>query len=562
MSKPTSLTRGWDLLHFLKQTRAATHIPHPQQFSPTPSTSTLPVGPAKSQIYVLGNPSADLDSIISAIIYSYFATRVVSAEPDTAISSSGREEGEKNFRQYIPLINLPDVRAGKELARLRPEFVTALRLAVGWDEGKVRRDEYKEEKEAGDEALENSVLTVADLKERILTLGANTGGVSRKETEAIDKNINVMMVDWNALPKLPSSGEKRVIEGLSDALPGLKISVVGCIDHHDDEFFVSRDCDSQLHDQCCIQTGVGSCMSLIVRELRARGLWMENALSSKKAAAPALAQEAPEAQVAIYEAQAAKLAMAAILIDTANMTAKSKVSAVDNAAIAFLEAKIQAGLDAHLQCYPHSGASGARWNRQSFYEAITLAKENAVDNLTTLEVLGRDYKEWTETLAKTASSGAMSNESLKLGICCIVKPLSWLAEKCAREHKENTTTQTGTCSNTVLFEHLSSFATEKHLDLVAVMTAFRTPAPEGEFHRELMLYALNSKCLPSMRRFELAAAGELGLEEGVWTGNFTPTSGTDNIDGCYMRVWKQIDVSKSRKQVAPLLRGALRGSRD
>ncbi|OJD14955.1 hypothetical protein AJ78_04738 [Emergomyces pasteurianus Ep9510] len=555
MSKPTSLTRGWDLLRFLKQAHASSHFPHSQQFSPTPSSSTLSARPSKSQIYVLGNPSADLDSIISAIIYSYFATRVVSADTE-----SGRGGGENHLREYIPLIDLPDVRAGRELARLRPEFVTALRIAVGWDGGRVRRNEHKRKKEDDEDALETSVLTVADLKERISASGEIAGGATGKETDVIDENLNVMMVDWNALPKLPSNGEKRGIEGLSDMLPRLKISVVGCIDHHDDECFVSRGSDSLPYDPCCIQTGVGSCTSLVVRELRARGLWADNALPSSETAPPAWNQEAPEAQAALYEAQAAKLAMAAILIDTANMTAKSKVSAVDIAAVAFLEAKIQAGIDAYLRCYPQSDASSAKWDRQSFYDVIALAKENSVHNLTALEVLGRDYKEWTETIAtQTTPSGTIRNATVKLGICCMVKPLSWLVEKCIREQKGNDTTVTDTCSNKVLLEHLSSFATEKHLDLVTVMTAFRAPAPEGQFHRELMLYALNSECLPGVWRFESAAAAELGLQEGVWTGNFTLISETDDNNGCYMRFWKQSDVSKSRKQVAPLLRGALRG---
>ncbi|KKZ61658.1 hypothetical protein EMCG_03843 [[Emmonsia] crescens] len=569
MSKPTSFTRRLDLFRFLKQTHASSLYSH----SHTAQT--------KCQIYVLGNPSADLDSIISAIIYSYFATRVISASPASVTSPSEREGGENILRQYIPLIDLPNVHAGKELARLRPEFVTALRLAVGWDGGRVNNgNEYHAEN-----SLENSVLTVADLKERLVALDRNTaaGSGRGKETEAPNtrnyeeaaskssnhnadgqKNLNIMMVDWNALPKLPPKREKRGIEGLSDALPGLKISVVGCIDHHDDECFVSRESDSHPYDPRCIQTGVGSCTSLVVRELRAQGLWRDDvSCSSDPTTTTTMDADTREDQTAIYEAQAARLAMAAILIDTANMTAKSKVSAVDTAVVAFLEAKIRAGIKAHFRSNPQFATSGANWDRQSFYDAIALVKENSVENLTVQEVLGRDYKEWTETVTtKTTSSGTNSNTTMKLGICCMVKPLSWLVEKCIRESKDVATTPTDTRSTTLLFKYLSSFAAEKHLDLVAVMTAFRTPAPKSEFYRELLLYSLNSECLPGVESFEAAAAGELGLEEGVWIGDFALTSATGDNNGCYKRVWKQIDVSKSRKQVAPLLRGALCGSAD
>jgi hypothetical protein len=62
---------------------------------------------------VLGNTSADLDSFISAVIFAYFHTKKPSSES----------------RIYVPLLNLTDV-SSSELWRLRPEYGTALRLAV------------------------------------------------------------------------------------------------------------------------------------------------------------------------------------------------------------------------------------------------------------------------------------------------------------------------------------------------------------------------------------------------------------------------------------------------
>ncbi|PGH04244.1 hypothetical protein GX51_03589 [Blastomyces parvus] len=576
MGKPATFTRRLDLLRFLKQAHSSSHFAHPQQFHLNTHSPSLPITLAKSQVYVLGNPSADLDSIISAIVYSYFATRVVSSSPVTVSSSPRREAGEKILRQYIPLIDLPDVHAGKELARLRPEFVTALRLAVGWDGREVRAEE-----ETDNSVLENSVLTVADLKEQLLLslsgnpTGANGGiearaaanrhsnktapGNINNDAEEL-KNLNFMLVDWNALPNLPCNGGKHGIEGISHVLPDLNLSIVGCIDHHDDECFVSRESDSHPHDPCCIQPGVGSCVSLVVRELRAQGLWADLVpLSSHPH--PAVDQETPQDQAAIYEAQVAKLAMAAILIDTANMTAESKVSAVDTAALTFLEAKIQAGINAHLRSNPHSAVNGISWDRQAFYDSIALAKENSVENLTVREVLGRDYKEWTETIAtSTGSSTITNNKTVKLGVCCIVKPLSWLMGKCSREQETVATTPTDDTSSTApLFTHLASFAADKQLDLVAVMTTFRSPAPESEFRRELLLYILNRDCLDGLNRFREAAIGELGLQDGTWTGHFASLDASDDTGRC-MRIWRQTDVSKSRKQVAPLLRRTFCGA--
>src|ERR1700754_4153942 len=64
-------------------------------------------------VLVMGNPSADLDSLISAVTTSYFY--------DLKSNSN-----QSNSRTYIPILNLPSVRSS-DLWRLRPEFGVALR---------------------------------------------------------------------------------------------------------------------------------------------------------------------------------------------------------------------------------------------------------------------------------------------------------------------------------------------------------------------------------------------------------------------------------------------------
>ncbi|ODH12571.1 hypothetical protein ACO22_08133, partial [Paracoccidioides brasiliensis] len=612
-----TLTQRTDLLRFLKQACSSSPLLS-QQSPPISTSSSIPVPQSKCQIYVLGNPSADLDSIISAIIYSYFATRVVSsASTDASSSPSSSRNGGKEksiLRQYIPLIYLPDVHAGKELARLRPEFVTALRLAVGWDRrgrggggggggGGGVTDSWEDQK-VDDEELGRCVLTTADLKETLMvswagprkgrekemtdkrndedTISQNENNSSNPSEE--QKSLNVMMVDWNVMPKVPPNGDVRVIEGLSDALPGLHLSIVGCIDHHEDEAFVSRNIPLHPMDPCCIETGIGSCTSLVIRELRAAGLWTDESSSSSytttfgmetltNSSNDPLLRDSKDLS-SFHEAQVAKLAMAAILVDTANMTAKGKVSAVDTAAVQFLETKIQAGISAHFRdakpkCPGSSSGKGnLDWDRQAFYDEIAKAKENSVDNLTVLEVLGRDYKEWTDTLVSKPSASSSGDPTVKFGICCMVKPLSWLVEKCIQESKAATDKPT----TKTLLKYLSLFVRQRDIDLVAIMTAFRTE-PTREFRRELLIYVLNRGCVPATERFETAAVGELGLEEGIWTSTdadadwirdppLSTRAGANGEDeGCYMRVWRQKDVSKSRKQVAPLLRSTLNGGR-
>lgn len=62
---------------------------------------------------VLGNTSADLDSFISAVVFAHFHSK----------------KGTQEQRIYVPVLNLTEI-SSSELWRLRPEFGTALRLAV------------------------------------------------------------------------------------------------------------------------------------------------------------------------------------------------------------------------------------------------------------------------------------------------------------------------------------------------------------------------------------------------------------------------------------------------
>ncbi|KAK2814154.1 hypothetical protein FQN50_000558 [Emmonsiellopsis sp. PD_5] len=585
---------GLDLLRFLKHTTTTTSSPS----SRPPLSSYLPPSSPSSvhqPIYVLGNPSADLDSIISAIIYSYFASRFGSSSGSvstcTAAAGSGKctskEEGKGvSLRQYIPLINLPDVPCGRELGRLRPEFVAALRLAVGWD------GDGDGDGDGDDGELERSVLTVANLRERLKTSRSHGGGEeglatataalegddintsARRSTS--EQNLDIMLVDWNALPNLqtpsplsslaatessaniqPTPG----IQGISDTIPNLHLSIIGCIDHHADESFIPPKETTQLLGPRCIQTGVGSCTSLVVRELRERGLWADVGVTDRSSSSASSRDDG--------ESQAAKLALAAILIDTANMTAKSKVSPVDIAAVEFLEAKIR---DAAISIDQAQNINSSAWDRESFYTTISHAKEDSVNNLTVSEVLGRDYKEWTAT--------APEGKLIKIGICSVVKPLSWLLEKCTSEkssssQKPSSSSSTDTSTNPnnkeeekdPLFTHLTTFSTTQNLNVVAVMTAFRTTtSAENRFCRELLLYVLSPECRDGAERFEKVAVGELGLEEGGWgdgdgeEGDLRAGCGGGD-GGSYRRVWRQMDVSKSRKEVAPLLRGAMGGER-
>ena len=513
-----SLTRR-DLLQFLR------HAAHPFHQLRGPS----------APIYVLGNPSADLDSIISAILYSYFASS----------SPAGRS------RQYVPLINLPGVRSGKELWRLRPEFATALRLAT--TTAADRSEENRTEPE--DDAFpENTILTIADFKE---LLDAKKEAECRQKDAGGQDPVDVLMVDWNGMPLTPDGGKSK--DGMpSGSYEGVPMTISGCIDHHQDESFIpppTEEHSSNLNEPLCIQTGVGSCTSLVVRELRSRAMW-DNSTQQQRESSEAADTDVDSRLLTRHEAQAAKLALAAILADTANMTAESKVSDIDRAAVSFLERKIMSSMSGN--------DADDEWDRQSFYEEIMHAKENSVETLTMEEILGRDYKEWTEM--------SQTNSPVKIGFCNVVKPLSWILRKTGHQSVPDTLSAQSDRLGPYerLFAHLSAFSRARDLDIVVLMTVFTGPAPEKEFKRELLIWDLNDVYRLELQRFETVAAKEFGLSpwrpddhhgaDANATASGLETALSDMCGSGYRGVWKQNEVSKSRKQVAPLVRDALSGN--
>lgn len=483
---------------------------------------TYPSSRAQNKVtYVLGNPSADLDSIISAVIYSYFAT--------LRDSLAEREEGRcSSHKYYIPLVNLHNVPSGRELGRLRPEFLTALKLAIG----ETRDDMVRDDDNYGDRLLKINILTVADVRKRGLI------GGSRQQSKSEDE-MNVFMVDWNALPVLENG--RRGLEGISfndgdDS--DIRFSVKGCIDHHEDEHFLPSDVPLR-----CIQTGVGSCTSLVVRELRSRGWWADHSYSGVDDGTR-MTDLSLHHESMIGESQAAKLALAAILADTSNMTAKDKVSDVDRVAVSFLEKKIK-------QTHELS------WNREEFYGNIIEAKNRSVENLTLEEILGRDYKDWIDEQATTANESCNSPKTVKIGICSVVKPLSWLISRACQENQKPNPLH---LSEHPFLNSLSSFAQSRDLDIVAIMTAY-TSQPENQFQRELLVMVLNTAHLRRLREFEAVAVDKLRLQS--WPSDNSqvsdlPVSNSREDDS--LRIWRQMDTSMSRKQVAPLLRNVMTGS--
>jgi exopolyphosphatase len=481
------------LLHFLIHARSAVLRP---PSSPPPTPLTL----------VLGNHSCDLDSFISATIYSFFHSRPSQASHPP--------------RLHIPILNLPSTSSG-ELWRLRPEFATALRLAL-------TAQGERETEQAGDTdtRLLDNLVTISDIRatpSSPLNHLFSKSAICKKP--ASTQRTSVILVDHNAISiPLPELSPSEISSNLD---------IVGCIDHHIDESTVPATASPRI-----IRTGIGSCTSLVVQYLRDEGFW-QNALKPGSRSSE---------DGAIATVELATLCLASILIDTANLSAKGKVSDTDREIVSFLEDIVNRyhQLDSSLSSTPQTQAtSETLWDRSSFYETLSSSKAHSLSLLKLPEILERDYKSWCE---KTTTSG----NKLNLGIASVVKPVTWLIKKADPSSAE------------VLVDAMREFATSGQrdaLDIFAVMTTSTSDEGQGhgQFQRELLVLgtgSLRQETRKALRRFEETATAELGLVEWREDGELVDLLTRD--DGVVGRIWWQRDIGKSRKQVAPLLREAMR----
>ena len=286
--------------------------------------------------------------------------------------------------------------------------------------------------------------------------------------------------------------------------------VHGVIDHHEEEHAVPENTDPEprVIEKC------GSCTSLVVRQCKTTWDSISNSSLSTGAAhgqGDVLVDDSAVTQG--WDAQIAKLALASILVDTANLTAPGKVEQVDRDSVAYLEAKIQL-----------SPKDARSWNRDNYYKEIDEAKRD-ISRLSLNEILIKDYKGWTE-------GGA------KLGISSVVKPLEFLVQKASEEKLSS------------FEDQLSQFMNDQNLSIFAIMTT--STSSDNSFKRELLVQACSSASSAAISFVEQATS-DLQLKDLDIKG--IPIQ--DKSGQQWRKVWLQVDVSKSRKQVAPLLRKAM-----
>ena len=282
--------------------------------------------------------------------------------------------------------------------------------------------------------------------------------------------------------------------------------VLGVIDHHEEENAVPE----ETGDEPRIVEPCGSCTSLVVRYFADED--------------PSLKARVQEAGEDPWNLSVARFALGPIVVDTKNLRDEFKVKPTDLSSASFLISKIR---DAE-------GGSGALWVQNDFWKELSKAKKD-IEGLPLQGILRKDYKEWTEG-------------GLKLGMSTVVKPLKFLVSKAQDERKDHS----GKAWDATGHEFVSA----RKLDIWTVGTTFTTPKDEGgEYARELCIQWQSKKGGEAVARFVKKSGQELGLEGKKISG----IEVTKDVGERGRYVFRQWEVSKSRKQVGPLLRSAMRG---
>ncbi|MCJ1441028.1 MAG: Exopolyphosphatase [Stictis urceolatum] len=226
------------------------------------------------------------------------------------------------------------------------------------------------------------------------------------------------------------------------------------------------------------------------------------------------ASEWEKMDIAPYEdAHLAKLALGSILIDTKNLKNEFKVRKPD--------------VEASNNCINRIVAVEKAWEQKEFYKRLKKAKRN-IEHLPLHGILRKDYKQWTE--------GNMS-----LGVSSVVKPLQFLSSKAQNEAEAAKDPHSKAWSAAT-----HDFMSERELDMYAVMT--NSTGVSGST-RELCIEWKGDEAAEAVKHFENISGATLGLEK----------RNIDGINEDSRRLWRQRSVDLSRKQVAPMIRKAMRG---
>ncbi|KAI0910056.1 exopolyphosphatase-like protein [Ustulina deusta] len=430
--------------------------------------------------FVVGNESADLDSLCSALLLAYFHTY---APPKPRAALGDGSPG------LVGTLHIPVCHLRRADLALRPEFAAVLR-----DAGVGGEDVF---------TLED-VLPPPTTTTRPSSPAATTG--FRPE------DTRWVLVDHNAMTGALAAA--------------FSARVVGCVDHHADEGVVPPDAAPRVIEKS------GSCASLVLRHCA--DVWEALAAAGDGDTRAGGAGKKEEEEDARIDAQIAALALAPILVDTANLADRSKTTPHDERAVALAEARIAAVMaegDVEAEGKRGGKAGEKRYDRTALFARLAALKED-IAALSLRDVLRKDYKEWR-----------VGGAGLGLGTASVPRGLGYLVREKAGG------------SGGAFAAALRDWGVERDapgkMDVLVLLTTSRDAA--GRFCRELVVQARSEAGVKAARLFEARCAGTLRLE--TWGGGALDETGRGSTE--WRRCWVQRAVEHSRKQIAPMLRDAL-----
>lgn len=296
-------------------------------------------------------------------------------------------------------------------------------------------------------------------------------------------------------------------------------SVVGCIDHHVDEGVVPLPVDDAADKPPRIIETCGSCASLIVDY--AKDAWHH------------LIEYEPDDDT---DRILAHLALAPILIDTTNLKSVNKTVDLDRQAASVAESILLAASSSSRKANDtpfqpaYMGDSG--YDRTAFFDTLSHLKTD-LSAFSYGEILRKDYKQWKER--------TNSGDYLICGISSVAQGLGYLLESIGDRE--------------TLLDALLTHARERELELAAVMTVQHG---EGGLVRQLLLWAFTKEAVKAAKNFIETNRENLNLKP--WGGGLLDCTEADaEVKGEWRTCWTH-DTKYSRKQVAPLVRDAMKSA--
>ncbi|KAL7284602.1 hypothetical protein ACG7TL_001896 [Trametes sanguinea] len=281
--------------------------------------------------------------------------------------------------------------------------------------------------------------------------------------------------------------------------------VVAVIDHHEDEGLHKDTADPRI-----VVVPTGSCSSLVAR----------------------LFEDHPEHMTP----EVATLLLCSILIDTSGLKPGGKAEDADRRAASFL-IHIASALPEHEK----TSALEAPHEIPSLQQLHTTLQEKkaSVAHLNTHDLLRRDYKEYSLSLAHTPS------REISVGLSSVpIGFKSWLPR------------------DPDFWSQTEQFMAERGLTVLGILTSYRDSEKPGKSgkgkHRREQMYVVRDDDLAKMLFDALDECEELALERKTF-----PDYGIHKgfRQGFRTRIYKQKNVDATRKTTAPIIKAIIEGRR-